>query len=365
MGHSYLFLDYDGGVGELNGWDKLVIIVPRKPVTQEQLATICESLEQIGLTGQVLNSSNTTVINILEDVNTFPSHVFTQIPGVEKLIRVKSQASLALEKSTGIVKFANGAVIGGGKPVVIAGPCTVEGQAQIIHAAHKVKEAGANLLRGGAFKPRTSPYDFQGLGLEGLKYLGEARLATGLPVVSEVMTAAQVENADPYVDMLQIGARNMYNYELLKEVGKSRHPVLLKRALSATIGEFLNAAEYIMSRGNLQVVLCERGIRSFETQTRNTLDLASVAALKSMTSLPVLVDPSHGTGRKDLVQPMSRAAIACGADGLIIEVHDHPRMALCDGEQAITTETLKEIIADTENLHRVLFQNKENESRVL
>lgn len=339
-----------------------MIIVPRKPVTEEQISSICDLLSGFGLTGQIISSSNTTVISILEDVSKHPSHIFNQLPGVEKVLRLQSQAALALGNEHKPIKLANGIELGRGRPVVIAGPCSVEGQAQVVHIAHKVKEAGANILRGGAFKPRTSPYDFQGLGLEGLKYLNEARQATGLPVVSEVMSREQVELAEPYIDMLQIGARNMYNYELLKEIGKSKHPVLLKRALSATISELLNSAEYIMAQGNVQVVLCERGIRSFETHTRNTLDLASVAALKSMTSLPVLVDPSHGTGRRELVQPMSRAAIACGADGLIIEVHDNPDSAFSDGEQSITVETLKKIVTDVQNLYEVLRQTKEAEA---
>lgn len=334
-----------------------MIIVPRKPAGPEQLTNICQSLARLGLTGQILNSSNATVISIQEDVSQFPSHVFNQIPGVEKVIRVQSQATLATADKTRSVKLPNGLVIGGQTPVIMAGPCAVEGQAQIVHIAHKVKEAGAHLLRGGAFKPRTSPYDFQGLGLEGLKYLSEAREATGLPVISEIMASSQVEAAEPYVDILQIGARNMYNYELLKEVGASTRPILLKRGFSATLNEFLNAAEYIMSQGNMQVILCERGIRSFETQMRNTLDLASVAALKLMTPLPVIVDPSHGTGRRDLVRPMSRAAIACGADGLIIEVHDNPTAAFSDGEQAITVETLEKISKDVSSLCQALGQD--------
>ncbi|MBY0356805.1 MAG: 3-deoxy-7-phosphoheptulonate synthase [Candidatus Obscuribacterales bacterium] len=334
-----------------------MIIVPRKPAGPEQLTNICESLARLGLTGQILNSSNATVISIQEDVSQFPSHVFNQIPGVEKVIRVQSQATLATADKARSIKLNNGLIIGGQTPVIMAGPCAVEGQAQIVHIAHKVKEAGAHILRGGAFKPRTSPYDFQGLGLEGLKYLSEAREATGLPVISEIMASSQVETAEPYIDILQIGARNMYNYELLKEVGASKRPILLKRGFSATLNEFLNSAEYIMAQGNTQVILCERGIRSFETQMRNTLDLASVAALKLMTALPVIVDPSHGTGRRDLVRPMSRAAIACGADGLIIEVHDNPNAAFSDGEQAITVNTLEKISKDVTSLCQVFGQD--------
>jgi 3-deoxy-7-phosphoheptulonate synthase len=244
--------------------------------------------------------------------------------------------------------------VGAGAPVVIAGPCSVESREHVLEAARCVKAAGAKMLRGGAFKPRTSPYDFQGLGKEALLYLREASDLTGLPVVSEVMSAEHIEMAEPFVDVFQIGARNMQNFELLKEVGRTRRPVLLKRGMSASILEFLNAAEYILLGGNTQVILCERGIRTFETYTRNTLDLSAVAALKSLTSLPVIVDPSHGTGRADLIRPLSRAAIACGADGLLIEVHEQACEAKSDGAQAITSAALREIISDVHKIHSAL-----------
>jgi 3-deoxy-7-phosphoheptulonate synthase len=230
----------------------------------------------------------------------------------------------------------------------------VENRDHALDVARHVRDAGARMLRGGAFKPRTSPYDFQGLGVRGLEYLAEAKRATGLPVVSEVMSPEQIEQAEPFVDVFQIGARNMFNYELLKEVGRTRRPVLLKRGFSATIQEFLSAAEYILLEGNLQVILCERGIRTFETHTRNTLDLSAVAALKALTPLPVIVDPSHGTGRAELIRPLSRAAIACGADGLLIEVHESPCEALSDGDQAITSAALREIVSDVHKIHLAL-----------
>jgi len=261
---------------------------------------------------------------------------------------------LALSKGQSSI-VVGGVTIGGSRPVVIAGPCSVESREHALEAATEVLAAGAQLMRGGAYKPRTSPYDFQGLGLDGFKFLYEAKQLTGLPIVSEVMSAKQIELAEPFVDIFQIGARNMYNYELLKEVGRTRRPVLLKRGLTATIQELLCAAEYILLEGNTQVILCERGIRTFETHTRNTLDLSAVAVLKSLVPLPVIVDPSHGTGRRELIRPMSRAAIACGADGLLIEVHDHPCDALSDGDQAITSATLKEIIADVHKIHSALF----------
>jgi 3-deoxy-7-phosphoheptulonate synthase len=295
---------------------------------------------------------------ILDDVSTMPTHVFSQLPGVEKVIRTQPQCSLVLKDGIPAVSVGGRLAIGGNcRPVVIAGPCSVEGQAHVLQVARAVKDCGADMLRGGAFKPRTSPYEFQGLGKDALKYLAEARTATGLPVVSEVMSAEQVELAEPFVDMFQIGARNMYNYELLREVGRTQRPVLLKRGMSATIQELLNAAEYILLEGNMQVVLCERGIRTFETYTRNTLDLSAVVALKSMTPLPVIVDPSHATGRRDLIRPLSRAAIACGADGLLIEVHETPCHALSDGEQAVTSSTLREIIQDVQAIHGVLTRD--------
>jgi 3-deoxy-7-phosphoheptulonate synthase len=253
--------------------------------------------------------------------------------------------------------------VGTGAPVFIAGPCSVESREHVLEVARNVKAAGAKMLRGGAFKPRTSPYDFQGLGREGLEYLREASNLTGLPVVSEVMSAAHIELAEPFVDVFQIGARNMHNFELLKEVGKTRRPVLLKRGFAATIKEFLNAAEYILLGGNSDVILCERGIRTFETYTRNTLDLSAVAALKTMTNLPVIVDPSHGTGRAELVRPLSRAAIACGADGLLVEVHERACEAISDGSQAITSATLREIISDAHKIHSALAGHQLLESR--
>ncbi len=330
-----------------------MIIVLKRELAEHQLENIRERLLELGLASQTVVSGEQSLLVVADDASSLPAHTFSRLDGVEKVIHVKGRYPLA--SAGGQVAVAvDGATIGGGEPVVIAGPCSVEGRAQIIHLASSVKKCGAKLLRGGAFKPRTSPYDFPGLGAEGLEYLEEARQVSGLPVVSEVMSAEQVELADRYVDIFQVGARNMYNYELLREVGRARRPVLLKRALSATLAELLQSAEYILLQGNMQVILCERGIRTFETHTRNTLDLSAVAALKSMTQLPVLVDPSHGTGRPELIRPMSRAAIACGADGLIIEVHDEPSRALSDGRQAITPALLAEICRDVKVIHGAL-----------
>jgi 3-deoxy-7-phosphoheptulonate synthase len=334
-------------------------------------------LAKLGLSGNLVQSGDETLITVQEDTRALASHLFNQIPGVAKVIRLAPQYAIssfnqdksgttcgATANNRTTIKFANGTEISntasGSLPIIIAGPCSVEGKEQVVDLAYKVKAAGAKLLRGGAFKPRTSPYDFRGLGKAALEYLAEAKRVTGLPVVSEVMSCEQIADAEPHVDMYQIGARNMYNYELLKEVGKTRKPILLKRAMSATIDEFLQAAEYILLEGNLQVVLCERGIRSFDTQTRNTLDLSAVALLKTLTHLPVLVDPSHATGRRDLIRPMSRAAIACGADGLIIEVHDNPQMAMSDHQQAITPNALAQIAADVQAIHQALTGDRES-----
>ncbi|HEY9870570.1 MAG TPA: 3-deoxy-7-phosphoheptulonate synthase [Candidatus Obscuribacterales bacterium] len=331
-----------------------MILVLQRGLDGPSTARILDHIRSLDLSAQPVKSGQHTLVVVDSDSGHLPTHVFTQLDGVEKVLRIESRCPLAVNKGAVTITFSNAATIGGETPVMIAGPCSVEGQVQTLHLAQQVKAAGANLLRGGAYKPRTSPYDFRGLGLEGFHYLREAREATGLPIVSEVMSPEQVERAEPFVDMYQIGARNMYNYELLKEVGRSRHPVLLKRAMSATLEEFLQAAEYIMLEGNLRVVLCERGIRTFETHTRNTLDLSAVAALKTMTGLPVIVDPSHGTGRRELIRPMSRAAIACGADGLLVEVHDDPRRAVSDGVQAITPEVLREIVADMHAIARTI-----------
>ena len=247
-------------------------------------------------------------------------------------------------------------VIGGEQPVIMAGPCAVENREQLLATAHAVRKAGANVLRGGAFKPRTSPYQFQGLGLEGLHLLAEAREVTGLPIVTEVMEPDMVDAVAQYADVLQVGSRNMQNYPLLLAVGRhsAKRPVLLKRGLSATIEEWLLAAEYIVAAGNPNVILCERGIRSYDQQTRNVLDLTCVPLLQELTHLPIIIDPSHATGHRHLVSPMSRASIAAGADGLIIEVHPDPNNALCDGKQSITPEQLQRIVHEAHLFSQML-----------
>ncbi|MDR1002031.1 MAG: 3-deoxy-7-phosphoheptulonate synthase [Oscillospiraceae bacterium] len=248
-----------------------------------------------------------------------------------------------------------GRTIGGGNFAVIAGPCSVETEEQIVSIAREVKALGASFLRGGAFKPRTSPYSFSGLGTDGLELLKIARAETGLPIVTEIISEAHIETFSQSADIIQIGARNMQNFSLLKEVGRLNKPVLLKRGLSSTIDELLMAAEHIMSAGAEQVILCERGIRTFETKTRNTLDLSAVPVLKKLSHLPVIVDPSHATGDRSLVEPMSLAAAACGADGLIIEVHNHPDCAMCDGEQSVTPSMFGRIVERVNAVRAALY----------
>jgi 3-deoxy-7-phosphoheptulonate synthase len=262
---------------------------------------------------------------------------------------IPSRVSRTTKPDTSLVNIA-GIEVGGPEIVVIAGPCAVENQAQLFDTAIAVKEGGAMILRGGAFKPRSSPYSFQGLGEEGLKLLSAVRKETGLPVVTEVMDTRQVEMVNSYADMIQIGSRNMQNYPLLKEVGMCRKPILLKRGMMATIEEFLLAAEYILNQGNEQVILCERGIRTFETSTRNTLDLSAVPMLKHLTHLPVIVDPSHGTGIRWMVPAMAKAAVAVGADGLIMEVHYNPDKALCDGHQSLGLNEFAQLMKDLKKI---------------
>jgi len=266
----------------------------------------------------------------------------------------KVKLALKREKGERTIVKVDGVEIGGDRIVVAAGPCSVETREQTLRAAKAVREAGASILRGGAYKPRTSPYSFQGLGEEGLRILAEARETVGLPVVTEVLSPEDVELVERYADMLQIGARNMQNYPLLKRVGRARTPVLLKRGFSSTIEELLSSAEYILREGNGMVVLCERGIRTFEPSTRFTLDLSAVPILKEVTHLPVIVDPSHGTGRRSLIEPMSRASVAAGADGLIVEVHPEPERALSDGEQSLDPEGFRSLMDGLRPIARAL-----------
>jgi 3-deoxy-7-phosphoheptulonate synthase len=321
----------------------VMIIVVRPDATAEEVDHIIQRIKDLGLQAHVSRGTERTIIGAIGDEAVLQSVPLEAIPGVEKVLPILKPFKLAsreFRKEKTVIRVM-GQEIGGDRIAVMAGPCAVESKALLFEIAQEVKSAGANFLRGGAFKPRTSPYAFQGLEEEGLKYLAEARERTGLPIVTEVMDPRDIELIAQYADVLQIGARNMQNFRLLKEVGVCQKPVLLKRGISATIKEWLMSAEYIMSGGNHNVILCERGIRTYETATRNTLDLSAIPVLKQMTHLPVVVDPSHAVGKWDLVAPMAKAAVAAGADGLIIEVHSNPEEALCDGEQSLKPKSFK------------------------
>ena len=326
-----------------------MIIVTRPHIAATDLDCIREYVESRGLRTHVSQGEERTVVGCVGDVQSLDVESIRALAGVSDVLRVSKPYRLAslefVARPTHVaIGDARGTVIGGPEFVVAAGPCSVEGREMLLESAHVVRAAGGSMLRGGAFKPRTSPYAFQGLGVEGLELLAEARAATGLPVVSEVLDPRQVELVAEHVDMLQIGARNMQNFALLAEVGRVRRPVLLKRGMSATVAELLLAAEHVMARGNGQVVLCERGIRTFETATRNTLDVAAVAVMKRETHLPVIVDPSHAAGRTDLVAPLAFAAVAAGADGLIVETHPMPSAARSDGDQSLTLDAFASLM---------------------
>ena len=314
-----------------------MIIITRKGVTQDEIDHIRERVEALGLRTHVSQGEQRTVIGCVGDEERLRGVPLLSVPGVEAVHAVLKPYKLASRDFTpeGSQVPLGGAVMGGGEIVVVAGPCSVEGREMLQATGDHVLRAGARGLRGGAFKPRTSPYAFRGMGEEGLQLLAEVRANTGLPVVTEVMDTRQVELVASYADVLQIGARNMQNFALLTEVGRLRRPVLLKRGMSATVKDLLLAAEYVMAQGNPNVILCERGIRTFETATRNTFDLAAIPVLKAETHLPVVADPSHAGGRRSLVAPLSYAAIAAGADGLLIEVHPDPETATSDGDQSL------------------------------
>ncbi len=325
-----------------------MIIVLRPDATEENKEHIVKKLKDLGLQAHISKGKERTIIGAIGDESVLRSVPLEAFPGVESVLPILKPFKLAsreFRKEDSVVSVL-GREIGGRKLAVIAGPCAVENRAILLEVAKAVKEAGAAFLRGGAFKPRTSPYAFQGLEEEGLKYLKDARDRTGLPVVTEVMDPRDIQLVAEYADILQIGARNMQNFRLLKDVGMCRKPVLLKRGISATIKEWLMSAEYIMSGGNHNVILCERGIRTYETSTRNTLDLSAVPVLKQLTHLPVIVDPSHAVGKWDLVPPMAKAAVAAGADGLLIEVHANPEEALCDGEQSLKPQVFRRLMQE-------------------
>jgi len=316
-----------------------MVIIMKPEFTVKELERAIAAMESGGVKVMVSKGSETTILGAEGDAGRLDAEFLAQLPGVERVMRVSEPFKKANRKyhpDDSVIDIGGGVTVGGNKLAVIAGPCSVESAEQMRTVGAAVKNAGAIALRGGAYKPRTSPYAFQGKGVDGIRLLMDAKDATGLPIVTELMSPDQIPMFEECVDVIQIGARNMQNFDLLKKVGRMREPILLKRGLAATIEEWLMSAEYIMAEGNQNVILCERGIRTYETYTRNTLDLSAVLAVKQMSHLPVIVDPSHACGKAWMVERMSMAAIAAGADGLIIEVHNDPAHALCDGAQSIT-----------------------------
>ncbi len=336
-----------------------MLIVMRAQATAEEIRRVCETIERMGLKPHPIPGAERTAIGVTGNRGQVDVGVLEDLPGVVEAIPVSKPYKLVSReiKSENTVLRIRDATIGGNDLAIIAGPCAVESYDQVMTVAEEVKRGGAHFLRGGAFKPRTSPYSFQGLGKEGLEILAKAREAFDLAIVTEAVDPESLAAVEQYADMIQIGARNMQNFSLLKLAGKSKKPVLLKRGMSATLDEFLMAAEYIMSEGNYEVVLCERGVRTFADHTRNTLDLSVVPAVKRLSHLPIIVDPSHGTGRRDKVTPLSRAAVAVGADGLIIEVHPQPELALSDGPQSLYPAQFLNLMKEVRQIAAVVNRN--------
>ena len=333
-----------------------MIVVMKPGSTQENLAAVVNKIEAAGLRTHLSKGEEVTIVGVIGDKKIIANLELQMMAGVEKTVRITEKYKLVSRDfhPEDTIIDAGGVKIGGSEIIVMAGPCAVESLEQLREAAQAVKACGAKFLRGGAYKPRTSPYDFQGLGEDGLKLLRKVADEFDLRVITEIVDKDDIDIFCKYADILQVGARNMQNFQMLKALGKCKKPVMLKRGLSATISEWLNAAEYIMTGGNEQVIFCERGVRTYETFTRNTLDLSAVAAVKELSHLPIVVDPSHGTGRWKMVAPMARAAIAVGADGLIIEVHPHPEKALCDGDQSLTPEAFKTLMGSLGGIAKVM-----------
>lgn len=326
-----------------------MIIVLKPEATKKQIAHIEEKIRELGLKPMLSAGKERTIIGVIGEEDKARLQPFEAFPGVESVMPIQKPykfVSREFKKENSIIKIAPGVEVGGNRIVVMAGPCTVESRERLFNIAQMVKKSGAKVLRGGAFKPRTSPYSFQGLGEKGMKFLYEAKKEAGLPIVTELMDPRDLPLFLKYSDVIQIGARNMQNFELLKEVGKTRKPVLLKRGMANTIKDFLLSAEYIISEGNPNCILCERGIRTFEDATRFTLDISAVPVIKKLSHLPVVIDPSHCSGTWGYVAPLSKAAVAVGADGLIIEVHDDPEKAVCDGPQALKPEKFEILMTE-------------------
>jgi len=328
----------------------------RAQATEQDIAQVCARIQSLGFRAHVMPGAERTAVGITGNHGPVPSAEFEGLAGVAEAIPVSKPYKLVSRevKPDNTVVDVAGVRVGGAELALCAGPCAVESQEQILESARAVKAAGGQLLRGGAYKPRTSPYAFQGLGEEGLRYLAAARAETGLGIVTEAIDVETFDLVEKYADCIQIGARNMQNFSLLRRAGRARKPILLKRGMSSTLEEFLMAAEYILSEGNYQVILCERGVRTFADHTRNTLDLSVVPAVQRLSHLPIIVDPSHGTGKRNKVTPLSRAAVAVGADGLMIEVHPDPDRALSDGKQSLFPEQFDDLMAEVREIAKVL-----------
>ena len=332
-----------------------MLIVMKSGATESEIEKVLATIDALGFRGHALPGENRTAIGVTGNKGSVDPAHFENLPGVANAIRVTQPYKLIskdLRPEKSVIKVGTG-TIGGSELAMIAGPCAIESREQLFSAAEAVGKSGAKFFRGGAYKPRTSPYAFQGMGEDGLKFLAEVRDQYGLNIVTEAMDERGIDAVEKYGDCIQIGARNMQNFSLLKYAGKTRKPVLLKRGLSATLDEFLLAAEYIMAEGNYDVILCERGIRTFANHARNTIDLSIVPAVHRLTHLPIIVDPSHGTGHNYMVTPLARAGVAVGADGLIIEVHPKPEEALCDGAQALTLDQYLELVKQVQRIHEV------------
>lgn len=327
-----------------------MLIVMHTDATAEQIQRVCETIEELGYTARPMPGKQRTTVGLVGNDGRVDGSRMEALPGVQEVIHVSKpykQVSREWKPEPTVIRLGGGLEIGGDAVVVMAGPCSVESERQILTAAEQVREAGATVLRAGAFKPRSSPYSFQGMGIEGLRLLAKAREQTGLLIVTEAMDPEGAEHVAEVADIIQIGARNMQNYSLLKKVGRLPKPVLLKRGLSATIQELLLSAEYILAEGNPNVILCERGVRGFDSATRNLFDLSAIPVVKAASHLPIVADPSHGTGHRDMVTPMARAAVAAGADGLLVEVHPNPDRALSDGAQSLYPEQFARMMQET------------------
>src|SRR3954449_1588598 len=338
-----------------------MLVVMKAQATEEQVRSVCQKIEKLGYRAHPMPGATRTAIGITGNKGEVEQGTLEEMPGVQEVIQVSKPYKLVsrdVKEENTVIRFSgSSATIGGPGLAIVAGPCAIESREQAFAVAERVHRAGAQFFRGGAYKPRTSPYSFQGLGEEGLRIMADIRQQFGMKIITEAIDHESLDLVEEYADMIQIGARNMQNFSLLKRAGRTRKPVLLKRGMSATLDEFLMAAEYVLSEGNYNVMLCERGVRTFADHTRNTLDLSVVPAVQRLSHLPILVDPSHGTGKRNKVTPLSRAAVAVGADGLLVEAHDRPDQALSDGYQSLYPEQLNELILEIRQMAGILHRS--------